>query len=1193
MRRLAAAAILAALFCTPAFAADRHWTGRLGASWSNPANWDPEGVPSATESIEFPGWPTNRNLQFDLPTGSPVGAMTFLGDYTIGGNLMTLTGDVGIVSSPEAVPVTFDNNLKIGKAVRFLGPFQLTVNGAIDVNGQTLRMGTTYATLLKGPLNGSGTLLIDPRGVSLLGGGNFSGTVQGNAWVAGSYPNATFSSPWLTGTGTTGATTAKLVSPGEWQPWLYHDPHELGTLRTGSLAITGQYSVDVVPGGADKIAVTGSVSVAGALVVTIDGAAPVPAGSSYTIIANDGTDPVTGTFADLPEGATITAGSATFRISYRGGDGNDVVLNAGNAPARAATSTSIAQNRATTEEHQPVTFTATVAAASGTPDGTISFFDGSLNFGTIPLTNGSASLTVIHLTIGTHSISAMYSGSNAFDGSTSAPIVHAVVKGTPHVTITSSASTIVFGDPVTYAIAVTATTAGASTPTGTIALTVDDAPAGNSALEADGTARITVRSMAIGTHTVTATYSGDASFDGASASLTQSVTAASSHATSTSLTQNRATTEEHQPVTFTATVRGSGGIPSGTVSFFDAAQNLGTIPLEDGSASLTVKTLAIGTHSITATYGGSSAFDASASSPLVHNVVKGNPHVTIAPPAATLVYGDAATFAIAVTADAGTPTGSVSVTVDGKLAGNAALNANGAATITLPSLAAGMHTVAASYSGDASFERAGASTTQTVAKAPTAVALRSQANPSPVGLPVSVDVQVSPTAHPALSVAGNVVVANGGQKVTEAQLIAGAAAVRVGPLSGGDYAISVTYGGDANFQGASATLTQHVARPALVAQSASLEEGDAAHDALVRISLTEAATSPVTVDYRTVDGTAKAGDDYLESHGTLLFDPGQTSAAIPIRILGDTTVEPDETFRIELANVNGAAVAAAPIELVLANDDLSYRPAAAYAFPSTGGATVRATFYAPAASAGPWPVILWIPGDTVWDGIGGDLAALRETARGYAVVSVAYRPAATAPFPAQVDDLRAAVRWLRANAVTLNVDPRRVVAWGAGAGGHLAALLGTGMNDPDPAARVDAVIDWGGISDLASLQADAFGCSTIDWNTAASPASQLLGCALEACPDAADAADPARYAARDAAPMLLMHGSSDCFVAPRQSARLADALSRAGADVTLRIVDFAGHADSWWTSAAAFGEVDAFLDAKWKGGRGRSRAVGH
>jgi acetyl esterase/lipase len=1008
MRRTLTAILFAALFCMPAFG--KTWNGSASGLWSNPSNWSPAAVPVSGEALLFP--PTGRlAMTNDLPAGFTVGTMRFENNYVLGGNQLTLAGDLEFASG-----VRFQStaDLRLGASVRFHAAASAIYAGALDVNGQTLTIDTISAgfdldyrsATVRGPISGSGTIDVLGQGLSIASSGSFSGAIHGTIDIVGSYPDAAVTGTFISGNGSLGAVSAQSLSPGTTHPGHANASGVLGTLQTGPLAISWRYRIDLTPtGAADRVNVAGTVSLGGSVLEAYTPYGFLADGQAFTIIDNDGSDPVSGTFSGLAEGSTFRAGpwSSTLRISYRGGDGNDVVLTMG---GNRSTTTTISQNRTTTEQHQPVTFTATTTAQGQVPTGTVSFFNGSENIGTVPLENGVAELRIKTLEVGAHNISAMYSGAEGFGASTSAVIIHHVIKGRPQVSLASSAPASVYGDPVTLTIAV----AG----------------------------------------------------------------------------------------------------------------------------------------------------------------IFGSPR---------------------------TPTGSVSVEIGGSIADIKTLSPDGTATLTVPVIPAGVHTVTASYAGDEAFHPDHASITHMVTKAPTTVALASLANPSPVGVPVTVAIQVSPTANRAMAVGGNVVVATGDQTISEAQLIASTAAVRVGPLTGGEYVITATYAGNENFQPGSAQLTQRVAEPGLIVRTASLAEGSDAYDELVRVELTAASALPVTVDYQTVDETATANVDYVESFGTLVFNPGQTVATIPIRILGDAAIESDETFTIRLTNPAGAALVDDRVTLVIANDDVSYRAPVPYTIATEHGSPVQATFYAPAvtsADAGPRPVILWIPGDTAYDGTGGDIAALRATARGYAVLSVAYRATSKAAFPAQLLDLMAAVRWLRANAVTLDVDSRRIVAWGIGTGAHLATLLGTGYDGTsDSASRVHAVIAWGGISDLSTLQTDAYRCSTMSWNAPSSPASQLIGCSPQQCPAMAEATAPARYANAGDAPMLLMHGSTDCFVGPRQSERLHDALKRAGVDVTLRIIDFTGHNDSCWTSAAAFTEVDAFLDAKLKEGSGRRRGARH
>jgi acetyl esterase/lipase len=1270
MSRHVPALLLSILLVTPLFAAEPYWGGARSANWSDPANWTPARVPAATEAIEFTGW-GRPTVNFDLPAGTSVGPLTFLGEYTLGGNRINLTGNLAFVSSPSAVPFVCNADLTLGASVRFLQSLSSNYNGTIDVNGKTLTI-DTYSTIVHGPIVGNGTILVNGLGLSILGSGSFSGTIDGRLNVIGSYPNATVISDRLSGSGTLGVVNAALLSPGDWPPHLNGDNRTAGTLQTGALSITRLYSVDL-GGSSDQVRVNGTVSVGATLEVVTHGA--IAPGQSFTIIANDGTDPVSGTFAGLPEGATFTAGSTTFRITYAGGDGNDVVLNASGI----ATNTTLAQNRETTNLHQPVTFTATVSASSGVPSGSVTFFDGEQAIGSATLQNGVANFTTTSLSAGAHSITASFPGGNGFDASSSAPVTHTVIKHNPHVTVTSSPSLVAYGDSTTFNVTVSAEAAVTDVPSGSVALSVDGASAGTAALSATGTAEIIVPILAAGTHAIGVSYAGDAAFNAAtaamtqnvakaatsislvspvnpsqagaavalnvrviapahptlsidgvvritisastvaqaqlvngaatlhidslaagdhqlqavyagsdnfdsssSATLTQHVTANELPATTTTLTQNRDSSNLHQPVTFTATVSSPNGVPTGTVTFFADEVTIESSPLQNGTASVTTKTLTPGAHNITATFAGSDAFAASSSAPLVHTVIKHNPHGTIASSPAAVAYGDSVTFSIAFEAAAGvsdTPVGIVTLTIDGSPAGTATLSSSGTATITIPMLAADTHTIRAAYDGDNNFNAATASMTLNVDRAATLVVLK----PSTITASDSAlafTVRVTAPAHPALPIDGTVSLVTGGSVVAQAQLVNGAATLRAESLSAGDHEFKAVYAGNANFAGASSTpLTQQVGHPVLSIVTQPIVEGNAPHDEAIRVELSAESTQLVTVDYRTVDGTATAGSDYVAAQGTVAFLPGQTSATVPLRIIGDGDIEPEETLSLELTNAIGATIATPQTTIEISNDDLSYRAAAAWTYATIDGIALRATVFAPVAADGPRPVILWIAGDNAYDANDDSLAALRQTARGYTVVRLSYRSPAVAPFPAQIHDLQTAVRWLRTNASTLNLDGNRFIAWGTGAGGHLAALLGTGMGtSDDDASRVQAVIDWSGIAEPSALDRDALACSTMQWNAATSPVSQLIGCSVADCPASAEAAAPARYAGAGDAAMLLMHGSADCFVSPMQSERLYDSLTRAGVDATLRVYDSVGHGGAFWTSAAAYADIDAFLD---------------
>jgi acetyl esterase/lipase len=195
----------------------------------------------------------------------------------------------------------------------------------------------------------------------------------------------------------------------------------------------------------------------------------------------------------------------------------------------------------------------------------------------------------------------------------------------------------------------------------------------------------------------------------------------------------------------------------------------------------------------------------------------------------------------------------------------------------------------------------------------------------------------------------------------------------------------------------------------------------------------------------------------------------------------------------------------------------------------------------------------------------GPSPALRFTANGYAVAQVGYRLSQEAKFPAQIYDCKAAVRWLRANAAKYNLDPKKFIAWGGSAGGHLVALLGTSggvaelegnVNDLKESSRVQAVVDWFGPTDFLHIGDTE---SDLQHNAPDSPESKLIGGPLLENKDKAAKASPITYVSKDAPPFLIMHGDHDRTVPFNQSELLYAALKKAGVDVTFVPMKGAGH----------------------------------
>lgn len=235
----------------------------------------------------------------------------------------------------------------------------------------------------------------------------------------------------------------------------------------------------------------------------------------------------------------------------------------------------------------------------------------------------------------------------------------------------------------------------------------------------------------------------------------------------------------------------------------------------------------------------------------------------------------------------------------------------------------------------------------------------------------------------------------------------------------------------------------------------------------------------------------------------------------------------------------------------------------------------RLDVYTPADGAAPYPVVVIIHGGgwTVGDKRGElPLSAIPGfLGLGYAVASVNYRLAPDAAFPAQLLDVKAAVRYLRANAALLQLDPDRFAAVGESAGAHLAALLGTTsgvaafddpqLGNPGVSSAVSAVVDFYGPANLGSSDGqrreNAPCPSEPDPNI-----GLLLGAPPSEAPDLAAAASPVTYVGPDTElpPFFIAHGDADCVVPYQQSQELHDAIEAvAPGRSQLTIVPGSGH----------------------------------
>jgi acetyl esterase/lipase len=248
-----------------------------------------------------------------------------------------------------------------------------------------------------------------------------------------------------------------------------------------------------------------------------------------------------------------------------------------------------------------------------------------------------------------------------------------------------------------------------------------------------------------------------------------------------------------------------------------------------------------------------------------------------------------------------------------------------------------------------------------------------------------------------------------------------------------------------------------------------------------------------------------------------------------------------------------AALLMSPPETVLRNIE----------YARAGNLPLYLDLYLPDGPRAGVPVIVSIHGGGWHSGSKEASPGTHFTRYGYAVAAINYRLIKQGVFPAPIHDCKAAVRWLRANGSKYGLDTRRIGAWGASAGGHLAALLGTSggvadlegtLGNPGYSSRVQAVVDYFGPTDLPK------------WRPSADPAvnailseSQMMGFDVVKYPDRAVRANPITYVSPDDPPFFIGHGMEDKLVPVSQSELLDAALSKAGVASEFHIVPGAGH----------------------------------
>ena len=241
--------------------------------------------------------------------------------------------------------------------------------------------------------------------------------------------------------------------------------------------------------------------------------------------------------------------------------------------------------------------------------------------------------------------------------------------------------------------------------------------------------------------------------------------------------------------------------------------------------------------------------------------------------------------------------------------------------------------------------------------------------------------------------------------------------------------------------------------------------------------------------------------------------------------------------------------------------------------------------YVPKSGDGPFPVIIWIHGGGWQNGSKDGCPPFRKgyTDNGYAVASLNYRLSGHATFPAQIEDCKAGIRWLRAHAKENKLDPTRFGVWGSSAGGHLVALVGTSGDvkpfdvgeNLDHSSRVQAVCDFYGPTDFTVF------VTTEKYENHASPTSpeaKLIGGPVLENKEKADRVNPITYVSKDDPPFLIIHGDHDPTVPINQSQLLFEALKKTGLSTHFHTIHNARHGGPAFSAPEIEQMIESFFD---------------
>ena len=592
------------------------------------------------------------------------------------------------------------------------------------------------------------------------------------------------------------------------------------SLHAGSNSITATYPGDGTYLGSTSRALTQVVNLNPTNITLISSLNPSTYGQPVTFTVAVGPQPGPGT----PTGTVLLKNGATaiasITLSNGGGAFTTAALSAGSLSITASyfgdanfassfatlaqvvnlatTTTALTSRPNPSALNQTVTFTATVTGQyGGKTGGTVTFTQGATTLGSAVTIMGKANVTASFSATGTYPVIATYLGDVNGAGSASPALNQVVNKISTTAALASSGSPAFLGQTVT--ITATVTPSSGAIPDGETVTFYDGTAAIGTGATRSGAATLATSALAVGSHSITATYAGDATYQTCTSKILVQVVSLNSSATTLASSANPSVWG--QTVTLTATVAAGSGsaVPSGKVIFKNGAASIASVSLVNGSAAFPTSTLAGGSLPLTASYSGDANF--AGSSATLTQVV--NPSVTTATLTSTpnpSASGQAVNLIATVTGQyAGATSGSVSFMNGSKSLGSAPVTL-GKAALSNTFSTAGTDSITALYAGDANNRSStSAVLSQVVTVDPTTTNVASSGSPAYAGQPVTFTATVT-SSYNAIPDGEAVTFYDLATSIGTGNTTGGVATITTSSLTSGVHSITATYAGDSSFQ---------------------------------------------------------------------------------------------------------------------------------------------------------------------------------------------------------------------------------------------------------------------------------------------------------------------------------------------------------------------------------------------------------